>query len=228
MAEHASTLALGTLGIAFLLVAVGVLWKFAQHLSTLVHESGHATMALLTGHWVKGIELKPGGSGVTESEFDKEWKAWPSRFVFLTAGYPAPSLAGLVLARGVQVGWDPLTVLGTVLVVLAVLFFAFLRNWFALVVALFIGLVVAVFVYQAGPVAQLGAVVALSWILLLSGLRNCLEASALDHKDRKKGVSDQAALQDLTGIHAHAWSLIFVFVAVAALIAGARWLLTYA
>jgi hypothetical protein len=225
MAEHASTLALGTLGIAFLLVSVSALWRYARHLSTLVHESGHATMTLLTGYWVGGIQLNPKGGGVTWPEFKKDWKYTPSRFVVLTAGYPAPSLTGLVLARGVQVGWDPLTVLWTFLVILAVLFFAFLDNLFALSFAVFLALVAAVFVYQAGPVAQLGAVVALSWILLLSGLRKALEASTLDHK---KAGSDQAQLQGLTGIHAHVWSFAFVFVALASLITGARWLLIYA
>lgn len=224
MTQDASNLALGTLGIAVLLVAIEPLWRSTMRLITLAHETGHAAMSLVTGNWVQGIELYRHGGGVTQAA--PKYK--PSKIAISIAGYPAPPVAGIVLARGVQVGWDPFTVLATVLIILTVLFFAFLRNWIALLVAVVVGLVIAVFVYEAGPSAQLGAVVALSWILLLGGLRDSAVATTIDHKDRKKGVSDAARLQDLTGIPAHVWSFFFVFVALAALVTGARWLLTYA
>lgn len=224
MAENASTLALGTLGIAMLLVALEPLWRHTWRLITVAHESGHTVVGLLTGHWVAGIDLSRGGGGATYVEPTY----WPSKFAVATAGYPTPSVAGLVLARGVQVGWDPATVLATVLVILTVLFFAFMRNWLALVVTVVIGLIVAVFFYLAGPAAQLGAVVALAWVLLLGGFRASLFASALDHKDQRGGISDAARLHELTGIPANVWSFFFVFVALAALLTGARWLLTYA
>jgi hypothetical protein len=165
--ERASVLALGTLGIATLLVAIDPLWRRTWRLITVAHESGHTVVGLLTGHWVNGIELGRVSGGGT----DVQPKYWPSKFAVAAAGYPAPSIAGLVLARGVQVGWNPFTVLVALLVTLAVLFFAFMYNWRALFATAVIGLIVAIFVYEAGPTSQLGAVVALSWILLLGGLR---------------------------------------------------------
>lgn len=62
----------------------------------------------------------------------------------------------------------------------------------------------------------------LAWLLLLGGLRASAYVASMVHTNIH---SDPADLQELTGVHTNVWSLLFVFVALSALIAGARWLL---
>ncbi|MDQ1287847.1 MAG: hypothetical protein QG622_1412 [Actinomycetota bacterium] len=219
---NVSTTVLGTLGISLLLVTVDVFWRRTRLLSTLVHEVGHSVVLLVTGNWVRFLWLSPSGAGATGLPRRKLF--WPSNVLGTLAGYPAPSIAGLLLARGIEVGWDSRTVLG-VLLLLLVGTALFNADLFTLTVMVVIGLVGAVFFYRAGPGAQFGAVTALAWFLLLAGLRDSFSVSGLSGRQHRFGGSDQAALEELTAIHAHVWSLFFIVIALAAFVTSARWLL---
>jgi hypothetical protein len=213
-----STTVLGALGLAVLAVFVQPLWQWTQTLDALVHEAGHATGLLVFGNWPRGIQLHAGGGGSTG--LPRRALFWPGAFVGGIAGYTAPSVAGLVLARGVDRGWSPAAVLAVLMVVLVAVVL-FHENWFGLVVMVVTGLLLALFLWRAGATAQLGAVIALAWFLLLSAVRSLWDL--LGGSPSK--VVDFAYLARLTSIPAGFWFLVIGVIDVAALVAGARWLL---
>ena len=100
-------------------LAVPTVWHVVRHLVTIVHEAGHATVAVLSGRRLAGIRVHTDTSGLTTS-----WgpKRGPGLVLTLTAGYPAPALVGLgvawLLSRGYAVGalWVLLVLLALVLV----------------------------------------------------------------------------------------------------------------
>ena len=197
MTLHASDLALGTLGIAVLLVALNSLWRVAAGpFVVLIEQVGHTVAILLTGRWVSQVQLERGKEephGFTHrSRNDDQDPFKPPRVVYHLAGYSAPPVVGLVLARGVDRGWDPATVLATLLFVVGVVI-VFHKKVYTLVVVVGVGLVLALFFWLAGHTAQGGAVVALSWVLLVGALRrgvyligtkNPTDATALGEADR--------------------------------------------
>lgn len=226
MAEAASTLALGTLGLAVLLIAFTSVWqRTVEPFVVLFEQLGHAVTILLSGRWIQGIELQRNQKGETfgSTRHNKEADGFrPPLIVFRLAGYSAPPIAGLVLARGVDRGWDPGVVLATLLVIVGVLAL-FHEKRYTLVVIAGVALLLAAFFWRAEFAVQMGAVVTISWVLLIGGLRRGLYL--LNKTDNR---TDATALQDLTGIHENMWIAWFIFVAVASLVVGARWLLTSA
>jgi Peptidase M50B-like len=222
MPEAASTLVLGTLGFAVLAVSFTPLWRLTSLLIQLVQQAGYLIAALLTGarfdSWFFFLRSRK-ADYLAVLRVDKGW--WPSRFVTAAAGLPAPSAAGLLLARGVDRGWDATSMLVAVLVIMGGLLF-FHGNWLTLLVIVAVAGIAAVFVYVAGPQAQLGAVVAFAWVLLLGGLRWNFEMSGRSHAGAKTGPG---ILQDLTDIPAFVWALGFVLITVGAVFAGSHWLL---
>jgi len=220
--EDASTLVLGTLGFAVLAVSFTPLWTLTRMLVHLVQETGYLIARLLTGTrfetWFFVVPLRRVDLFVLLPMM-RGW--WPSRVATALSGLPAPSLAGLLLARGVDVGWDPSTMLVGVLVLMGGLVF-FHGDWRTLAIILSVAGIAAVFVYVAGPQAQLGAVVALAWLLLLGGLRWNFEMSGHRHSGESTGPG---VLQQLTEVPAVFWVLGFLLVTVGALLAGSRWLL---
>lgn len=221
MPEDASTLILGTFGIA--VVAVLLFWRWTFHVVSLTQQAGIAALSLLTGarfgegfFWARTRKIEAwawfrGRSG---------W--WPSQFVTLTVGTLTPSIAGLILARGVDVGWNARTVLLVLLVLLGATVLIH-GDWFILLLIAFLAGLVAVFVYFGGPAAQLGAVVTLAWILLLGGLRLAAEDAGWKHG---KQFTSPGVLQDMTDIPAAVWVLAFLFLALSAAVAGTRWLIS--
>jgi hypothetical protein len=213
-----STMVLGTLGLAFIAVFVEPLWRWTRWVSTAVHEGGHATVALFTGHWVDKITIKPDRGGLTEWNSGTAFSTIP----ILTAGYTAPPAVGMILARVAERGWSPLNTLLAAFVVMVALL-VFMRNWFGIAVVTLTGGVLAIFIYLAGVQSQRGAVVAFSWFLLFGGLRAAIHQF---FARRRVGGSDADQLRDLTGIPADLWVLAFVAFAVFAVIIGGRLLLS--
>jgi hypothetical protein len=220
--EDASTLALGTLGFAVLAVAFTPLWRLTCRLLGLIQEAGYLIARLVTGTrfktWFFVVHFRKADLFVAQPVITG-W--WPSKVATMLAGLPAPSLAGLLLARGVYVGWDPTFMLVGVLVLMGGLVF-FHGNWSTLVTIVVVGGFAALFIYGSAPQPRLGAVVGLAWVLLLGGLRWNFEMSSRAHEGKAGGP---LALQELTDVPALVWAYGFVLLTVGALFAGSHWLL---
>jgi hypothetical protein len=220
MPEDASPMALGTLALAVL--GVLAFWRWTGSIMSIVQFTTAKITAVITGvrkYTIAFVRKDARTSLAGYAVFTEGW--WPSKVTVAFVSVPAPSVVGLILARGVEVGWNPRVVLA-VLLLLLIVPFVYHANWQSL---LFVGAVaaaLAVLIYLAGFEAQLGATILLSWILLIGGFRWVIE-----HAARPDYIDNTAvdALEDLTAVHADVWTLFFLFTSLAALVAGARWLL---
>ena len=84
-----------------MLVVLPPAWSITRHLVTLVHEAGHAAVAVLTGRRLNGIRLHTDTSGLTVSSGKPRG---PGMIATAAAGYLAPSVLGLVSVVLVLIG----------------------------------------------------------------------------------------------------------------------------
>jgi hypothetical protein len=226
VAENASTLALGTLGTAVLLVVLTPVWRLVGlPFVVVVEQVGHSITTLLTGRWISGIDLRLSSKRNTYGfTYPSRRDFKPSLVAFYLSGYSAPPIAGLVLARGVERGWNPAVVIATLFVLVAVLL-VFHSNLFTLAVVVAVAAILIALYWQASPRGQWAAVVFVAWILLIGGIRRSFHLVG-DYNDDDE--TDANALQRETGIPAYVWAAVFLLIALASLVVGARWLLTSA
>lgn len=207
-----------TAALAATLVAWSPAWAWSRHLVTLVHEGGHALVALLTGRRLNSITLHSDTSGLTVSS------GRPTGFgMVLTAaaGYPAPALAGLMVAALVRYG-EPGWAMSAALILLAVMLLH-IRNWFGLLVVVLTGVVTAAIVLASNDEIHGIAATALAWFMLFAAPRPVAEMWGQRRK-RHTRTSDPDLLARLTHIPAIVWAILFVVFNLAAFCLGAWWL----
>ncbi|NUL49487.1 M50 family metallopeptidase [Cellulosimicrobium funkei] len=221
-------LVLGLAAVALLLAWSPWGYRVVRHLVTLVHEAGHALVAVLAGRRLSGIRLHSDTSGVTLS---RGRPRGPGMVLTLAAGYPAPALAGLagawLVGAGYAAGGLWLLVLTCALMLLLV------RNLYGLWVVLVTGAAVGVLSWAAPPVAVQSAAYLVVFSLLLAAPRSVVEMQGqrrrLRHHryGRRPGgtaISDADQLAGLTRLPTALWTGLFWLVCVACLVAGG-WLL---
>jgi hypothetical protein len=196
-------------------------WRVARNLATLTHEGGHALAALLTGRRLAGVRLHADTSGVTVSAGRATGLGM---VVTSAAGYLASPLLGLggawLLAAGhvTALLWISLALLGGMLLLI--------RNPFGAATVLAAGTAVFLVSWLAPATVQAAFAYLLTWFLLLGGLRPVVE---LQHERRRRApTSDADQLARLTRIPGLLWVGLFALVALAAIVAGGRWLLGFA
>jgi hypothetical protein len=209
--------------VAAALVVLPRIWAVTRHVSTIVHEAGHALAALLTGRRLAGIRLHSDSSGVTVSVGRPRG---PGMVAMLAAGYPAPALLGLGAAALLHAGlvvmllWLLVVVLaGTLLQV---------RNWFGAWTVLATGAVVLAVTWWLPATWQSGFGYAVTWFLLLAGPREVLSLYAARRGGRgRRGTrgSDADQLSRLTHLPAGLWVFGFMVLALVTAVAGARLIL---
>ena len=198
------------------LALVPVAWRATRHVVTLVHEAGHAVVALATGRRLDGIRLHTDTSGLTTSIGRPRG---PGMVATAAAGYLAPSALGLACLALVQSGrtswalWAGLAVLALMLV--------FIRNWFGLLVVLGAGAVVAALIWRTDQQVQDVAALVFAWLLLVGGPRTSLDLYGHRRRSRSR-TSDADVLARLTVLPAGAWNAFFVLVTGATLALAVR------
>lgn len=206
-------------GVAALLLTWSPLgYRLLRHLATLLHEAGHALIALIVGRRLKGIRLHSDTSGVTVS---RGRPTGPGMVATLLAGYPAPAVVGLggawLLSHGYAAGtmWA--------LVVLCALMLLLIRNLYGLWVVLVTGIGVAVLSWTATPEVLSIVAYLMVWSLLLIAPRAVVELQR-SRRRRKRGNSDADQLAGLTRLPAGLWIGMFWLISIACF-AGGGWLL---
>lgn len=209
------------LGGSLLLAAVALVmtwspvgYHLVRHGVTIVHEAGHATVAVLTGRQLRGIKLHADTSGVTVS---RGRPRGPGMVATVAAGYPAPALLGLLGA--VVLGWGHAVALLWALVLLCALMLVQIRNFYGLWVLLVVGVLVGGATWLLPAEAASWIAYLLVWSLLLAAPRSVVELQRL----RRRGAarqSDADQLAHLTGLPAVLWIGVFWLVCVAALVSG--------
>ncbi|HKJ11536.1 MAG TPA: M50 family metallopeptidase [Ornithinimicrobium sp.] len=179
-------------------------YRVVRHGVTVLHEVGHAGVALLVGRRLSGIRLHSDTSGVTVS---RGRARGPGMVATVLAGYPAPSLVALattpVLGAGYAVGvlWA--------LVALTALLVVFVRNLYGLGVLGVAGFTVAAASWTMPAVVLSGLAWLLVFTLLLAAPRSVLELAAdrarMSRRGYRDSTSDVAQLAALTGVPAALW-----------------------
>ena len=213
-------LVVGCGALALAVVASSRVWPLARTVVTIVHEGGHALVALATGRRLAGVRLYRNTAGETVSAGRPDG---PGIALTAAAGYPAPSLLGLGAAALLAVGHLTGMLLLS-LVLLAGLAVAVRNAYGMLAVLVTAGAIAAVCLF-APAVVQAGFGYAMTWFLLLGGVRPVIELA----RERRRGRtrrSDADQLARLTPVPGGAWVMIFGIVAVAALAVSARWLVS--
>jgi hypothetical protein len=211
-------LVLGSGVLALLVVGSSRVWPVARTVVTIVHEGGHALMALATGRHLGGVRIYRSTAGETLSRGRADGFG-----VALTAvaGYVAPPLLGLAAAALLAIGHLTGMLLLS-LVLLAGLAVA-IRNAYGMLAVLVVLVTVAAVCLYGSAVVQAGFGYVMTWFLLLGGIRPVVElAGERRHGGGRRSDADQLAR--LTPVPGGAWVMIFGVVAVAALAVSARWL----
>jgi Peptidase M50B-like len=213
------TMVLVTAGIALVVVALSVLWRPARHVITIVHEAGHALVALLSGRRLSGIRLHSDTSGLTVSR-GKPYG--PGMVLTGFAGYVAPSLLGLGFAA--LLGADRVTGLLVACVLLLLGVLVMVRNIYGVFSVLVTGAVLIGVAWWAKGEVQAAFAHVITWFLLLGGLRSIGELQAKRRRGRARD-SDADQLASITGAPGLFWVAIFVLVNLGCLVLAAGWLL---
>lgn len=207
-------------GLAALLLTWSPLgYRVVRHLATLLHEAGHALVAVFVGRRLSGIRLHSDTSGLTVSRGKPRG---PGMIATLMAGYPAPAIVGLASAWLVSHGYAAGTLWA--LVVLCALMLLLIRNLYGLWVVLATGVGVAALSWTATPEILSIAAYIMAWSLLFVAPRAVVELQRSRRCKRSRGRSDADQLAGLTHLSSGIWIGLFWLITMACLVGGG-WLL---
>jgi hypothetical protein len=204
---------------ALILVGSRRLWPLTRTVVTIAHEGGHALVALAVGRRLDGVRVHRSTAGLTVSAGNA---TGPGIVATAAAGYLTPPLLGLGAAALLASGH----LVATLLLSLALLgcLLLLVRNAYGVLAVLSVAAVVALVIWRGVPLAQAAFGYAMTWFLLLGGVRPVLELQ----RSRRRGRaarSDADQLARLTGLPAGAWIGLFALVAMGAVAASAFWLM---
>lgn len=200
--------------VALLLVLSATTWRRVRLGVTVVHEAGHAVVAVLVGRRLQGIRLHADTSGVTVS---RGRPTGPGMVATLAAGYLAPAAVGvgaaLLLAsgRGVALLWLTLLLLVALLL--------WVRNWYGVLTLVGAGVGVGLLTWYADTEVQAVAAYLVAWLLLLAAPRPVVEL--LREGRRRSRMSDPDQLARLTHVPALVWCGVMLLANLAGLVVGA-------
>ena len=205
---------LATGAVALVLVLGSATWRRVRLGVTVVHEAGHAVVAVLVGRRLQGIRLHADTSGVTVS---RGRPTGPGMVATLAAGYLAPAAVGvgaaLLLAsgRGVLMLWLILLLLVALLV--------WVRNWYGALTLVLIGAGIGLLTWYAEPEVQAVVAYLVAWLLLLAAPRPVLELLTAGRSRSRSSDPDQLAR--LTHLPAPVWCVLMLLANLAGLLVGA-------
>jgi hypothetical protein len=200
--------------VALLLVLSSTTWRRVRLGVTVVHEAGHAVVAVLAGRRLQGIRLHADTSGVTVS---RGRPTGPGMVATLAAGYLAPAVVGvgaallLAAGRGVLMLW--------LILLLLVALLLWVRNWYGALTLVVIGAGVGLLTWYAEPEVQAVVAYLVAWLLLLAAPRPVLEL--LTAGRRRSRSSDPDQLARLTRVPAPVWCVVMLLANLAGLVVGA-------
>jgi hypothetical protein len=193
-------------------VMIPFLWQLADHLDTMAHEGAHAIVASAMGYTVLGVTLDRDGSGAT-------WILWYRgglrRLLTAFAGYLGPSAFGLGAARLIQTGHTA-AVLPVAVILLVLMLFMIRRSFGVISVPAAIVLLAAAIRYARGTPGEIIAY-ALTWLLLLAGVRTALAHGA--------NAGDASSLTAMTHLPRRLWAMLWIAGTVTAAVVAGAWLI---
>jgi Peptidase M50B-like len=199
--------------VVVVVVIVPFLWPLADHFDTMVHEGAHAMVGGAFGYRLLGVLLDRDAGGLTAFGTDKPLSGLGWTLTGF-AGYLGPSAAGLGAAKLIETGRviAPLWVAIFLLVLLLFL----VRKSFGLVSVPVAVALLALVVRNAHSGFEEFSSYAMTWLLLLSGLRTALAHGAAS--------GDAYLLRAGTHVPRRVWALLWLAGTLLAVVVGGKWL----
>jgi hypothetical protein len=218
--DPSTPLVLATGACALVAVVVDGIWRWSRNVVTIVHEGGHAMVAVLTGRRLTGIRLHSDASGLTLSV----GRPYGLGMVLTAAaGYLSPSLVGL--AGVVLLAVEQVTIMLWAAAFVLLMMLLVVRNLYGALALLLSGGVVVAMSLRASPDVQAAFGYLVTWFLLLGAVRPVVELQR--QRRRRPGLNTDAdQLAGLTMFPAIVWVGIFGLTALASLSYGSYLLLT--
>lgn len=206
----------GVLALAIVMSARA--WPLGRNVVTIVHEGGHALVALVTGQRRIGVRLYRSTAGETVSVGGAG-----ARGAFTAAaGYPAPALLGLGAAALLSA--RHLTGMLLLSVILLAWLAIAIRNVYGMLAVLVTAGAIAGVCLYGSAAAQAGFGYLMAWFLLLGAVRPVMELQRGRRRNRDERT-DADQLARMTRVPGWIWVTVFGLVAVIALAVGASWLI---
>lgn len=203
-------LAYGTGFIALVVVAFSTV--VGAYFHTYAHEGGHMLAAVVSLRPLTGYWIHDNTEGLTTIPRIR-WAF--TNLVFLVAGYLAPPLLGVAGAALIAAG-NPLAVL-LIAATLSLLALLPARNALAFTIPLVVLLGIGYALLRGSSTLQAAVAAGLVWFLLISGTVEAFRLPA--------GGGDAASLAGRTLVPGVLWKLLWIVVAVVALVVGGQLLL---
>jgi len=201
------------IGLAALAVMlVPFLWPFVKQFNAMAHEGAHAVVGSVMGLTLAGGTLDMESNGITAwvDPPDTGLRRTLTRF----AGYLGPSGFGLCAAKLIETG-RVVTVLWLAIFLLVLFTFAIRKSFGIVSVPAAIALLAVVVHYSRDGLERV-IIYALTWLLLLSGVRVAAAHGA--------DAGDAANLSRTTHIPRVARALLWLAGTVLAVVIGGKWL----
>jgi hypothetical protein len=183
--------------------------RYVKLFGSLIHEAGHATMALFLGLRVNKIKLDSHGNGVTEFYSHSRLRNFPVAL----AGYIGPPTLAALLAW--TISNHMLNAAIAILIFTFILLTIFVRSF----VAIFINLLLGGIIYLAFTIApSVSSIVMFIFIgmLLSSGIMGVVSAYKVRLREGKDAGTDPQVLARMTLIiPAIIWELLFLVFSIA-------------
>ncbi len=196
---------------ALAIVVIPFLWTLVDHLDTMAHEGIHALLAAAVGFSVLEFVLNRDASGHVRHTVE----GFGLRVVLVAvAGYLGPSAFGLGAARLIETG-HVIAVLWLAMVLLVLLMSVISVSFGLISVPLAVALLALVMRDTRSGLEEF-IVYLLTWLMLLSGVRNAIRHGA--------GAGDARNLAAFTHLPRHLWALVWAAGTVLALFVGGSWL----
>jgi hypothetical protein len=200
------------IGLAVLVIVLSnQAWAIALHLGVVAHEGAHALVGWGAGRKVVSMEVTPDGHGSLSGKTVTAGRGQGFGIVLTAfAGYIGPSAFGLGAAKLIAMGhieavlWLAVTGLAGLLL--------FTRNVRGLVSVLVAGALLVLVLRRGGPGAQAVTAYALTWFLLVSGVRMTLMHGS--------SAGDAASLKEMTHVPRLLWFAVWLAGTLGALAAG--------
>jgi hypothetical protein len=196
---------------ALAVVMIPFLWPLADQLDTMAHEGAHAIAASVMGFVVVGVTLDQDASGRTTYLASGNG---PRRLLTSFVGYLGPSAFGLCAAKLIQAG-HVVCVLWVATVLLVLLLFLIRASFGIVSVPAAIALLAAVMRYAHDGLEEV-IVYGMTWLLLLSAVRNAVAHGA--------NAGDARTLSAITHLPRQLWALLWIAGTLLAVAIGGKWL----
>jgi hypothetical protein len=197
---------------ALVVVMLPFLWPLVNQLDTMAHEGAHAAVASAMGFPLLGVTMDHKSNGATG--YLAPSSSWLRRLLVGFVGYLGPSGFGLGAAKLVETG-HVVCVLWVAAILLVLLLFLVRKSFGIVSVPAAIALLAVVMRYAHEGLEEV-IVYGMTWLLLLSGVRNAVAHGAQ--------AGDAERLNAMTRLPHWLWAVLWIAGTLLAIATGGKWL----